>query len=264
MTLYPVGVLRRLLESLEANARACEAPLTQQRIDTVQNLLNIAERHCRDIEMTQTPGPIDRIGGIRIAIKTGWTPFNLQTDLPKELRVLKEVIEAGLTVTRFLFLPAEKFKFWEQPQTWFKESPWSRFEPAREDMRLAVNAYATDDPTACVFYCMRVAERGLRDLAKHLRVPLKERHLEYEDWGRLLKMLDKKLETLQRTARGPKRAERVKFYSDAKDKCAYFNDLYRQDVAHARAPYNDFPALNALTQVRDFMNNLADGLSKKS
>lgn len=263
MIMYPVGVLHRLLESLEEHARACEAPLAQQTIDSVQKLLNITERHCRDIEMTQPPGPIDRIEGIRIALKTGWTPFNPQTDLAKELRVLKEVIETGLGFTRFLFMPAGKFKFWEQPQTWFNESAWNRFESAREDMKRAVNAYATDDPTACVFYSMRIAERGLRDLAKHMRVPLKGRHIEYQDWGSLLKKLDDKLKLLLGKTRGPKRAERTKFYQDAKDKCAYFNDLYRQDVAHARAPYKDLAALNALTQVRDFMDNLATGLPKR-
>ena len=268
MILFPVGIFHYLLELLEKYALKSEPPLslTEQKLTSLNNLLNLVEKRCREIELgpefVDSASPIDRVNRIRLALRTGWSPFDPEVYLARELRVLKEVIEDSLKFRYFLFLPSDKFKFWEQPERWFGSTVWAEFETAREDMKRAVDAYATDDFTGCVFHLMRVTERGLRRLAKHLRVDLRGRHIEYEDWGNLLKALDKKLAMLEQKRRGPKRAARVNFYSGAKDKCAYFNNLYRQEVSHARKGYDQNEALGALGQVRDFMQTLVQGLSR--
>ena len=43
-----------------------------------------------------------------------------------------------------------------------------------------------------------------------------------------------------------------------------FKELYRNAVMHVRADYDEFQALRAIHQVRDFMNGLSEKIGEKT
>ena len=141
------------------------------------------------------------------------------------------------------------------------------FPSAKDDIRDAVECYALDCNTACVFHSMRVAERGLRALAETLRITKvgKQQHpLEFAEWGPILGVIDSKLKALQQSpGRGPKKAALTAFYGDAASQADYLNEIWRKEVSHARGQYNAPGALDALTRTHDFMTLLCRRISEK-
>jgi hypothetical protein len=64
--------------------------------------------------------------------------------------------------------------------------------------------------TACVFHCMRVAEKGLIALAKALNVPFKI-PFEYENWHNIIEPIEKEIRAQeQNLPKGPLKAETLK------------------------------------------------------
>jgi hypothetical protein len=114
---------------------------------------------------------------------------------------------------------------------------------------------------------MRIAERGLRVLAKHLKVTTvgPQKHpLEFSEWGLILNAIAGKLKAIQQSpGRSAKKAALTKFYADAASQADYLNEIWRKEVSHARGMYNAPEALNALMRTYDFMNLLAQRLSEK-
>ncbi len=270
MLQYPVDQLGtclaglRLMESqLESLIRTHkehrDSPVDAQ----VRNLLLIkiatCQKHCQKLEMTAALSRIERIH----------SPLNARIsndNLRHELRVLRETMQADLSQRRFAFVPTEKAtkldnidKDWGDVQ--------KHFAKAKDDIHDAIECYALDCNTACVFHSMRVAERGLRALAKTLGITNvgKQQHpLEFAEWGPILNALKGKLKDLQQSpGRGPKKAALTTFYADAASQADYLNEIWRKEVSHARGQYNAPEALNALMRTRDFMSLLSQRISEK-
>jgi hypothetical protein len=205
--------------------------------------------------------PLNRLTKIMAVLKG-----NLQDstfDLAGEIKLLRELITSGLRDRFSLIMKPDRYKYYGNKE-WFGSALHKAFEAASPDMMAAANCYALEEPTACVFHSMRVAERGMRALARHLRVSVSaKKPIEYEDWGTVIKALRKKLEELQGQPNGPKKDERLRQHSGLADQCAYFNNLWRKDVSHARKMYLTSEALTALTRTREFMQRLADVLRRR-
>jgi hypothetical protein len=111
---------------------------------------------------------------------------------------------------------------------------------------------------------MRVAEHGLRALAKKLRVALtykgKHQPIEFADWEKMITAIRNKVNTARETFSGKKRAETIQRYSDLADHCSYMKDIWRNEVSHTRKPYVDREALIVLQRVRGFMGALVQQL----
>jgi hypothetical protein len=174
-------------------------------------------------------------------------------------------MEDELKYRRFAFVPTEKAKKLDNI-----DKDWAQiqqhFPSAKPDIRQAVECYALDCNTACVFHAMRVAERGLRVLAKALGVRTvgpRQHPLEFSEWGLILNALAGKLKTLQQSSgRSVRKAALTKFYADAASQADYLNEIWRKEVSHARGLYNPPEALNALMRTQDFMNLLSQRLSE--
>jgi len=98
----------------------------------------------------------------------------------------------------------------------------------------------------------------LRILARQIKVKTR-RHIEYSDWGDILRELNKKVAALKNASRSPQRQATVEFYSNMADRCEYMNHLWRREVSHARKGkvWEDADALGALNKAREFMGILA-------
>jgi hypothetical protein len=112
---------------------------------------------------------------------------------------------------------------------------------------------------------MRVAEYGLRALAKRLMPRFQAGKLE---WGTIIRELRRKIEELNAPGRKKltrQRQELLNFYSEALDQCVFFKNLWRDDTMHTRAHYEGPDALKALIHVEEFMRSLAKkGLNLKA
>ena len=133
-----------------------------------------------------------------------------------------------------------------------------RFKSIEPDIIAALKCYLVDENTAAIFHMMRVAEIGLRAIAKERRIKLpKGHHIDWADWNDLLQELHKKVELLANKKRGPARDAALAFYRGAMGHFEAFKDEYRNNVMHARKQYDEIKALSVLRHVREFMLILA-------
>jgi hypothetical protein len=121
---------------------------------------------------------------------------------------------------------------------------------------------------------MRVAEYGLRKLAKQLKVTLRQdgkiQPIEYADWNKVITAIKNKIAEIRRLPSGPKREKALQFYSDAADRCEYMKDIWRNELAHTRRLYNKAETSAVITRVRLFIelfkiseNNAQEELNRR-
>jgi hypothetical protein len=140
---------------------------------------------------------------------------------------------------------------------------WERIPSSKSDTQEAVYCYALDRNTACVFHLMRVAEFGLRALAKKLKVKLTHGGktvypIEFADWGTVISECKTKIDNARKTLPPGKRQKTMELYAEIADHCLFMKEIWRNNVSHARKPYTEHLALDAMVKVRNFMNFLAD------
>lgn len=231
-------------------------------LETINDHLAILEKDGAELKLKRTQ---DRIGRIRDHLKSVSNTIGRLGDdkMVHEIRVLREALEDDLRELRIFIPSIEQAEFHARPKL-FEDKVYTAFPSARQDILEAGNCYATDNFTACIFHLMRVGERGMRVLARHLKVKkVGKVPLEYSEWGPVCKALQKKVDELQQKGgRGEKKASRLKRYADAASQAEYLNEIWRKDVSHARCPYNQPEAQNALIRVREFMQSLAEWLAE--
>jgi hypothetical protein len=142
---------------------------------------------------------------------------------------------------------------------------WRRFPSAQYECEEAVYCYVLERNTASIFHSMRVAEIGLRALARRMRVKLpKGKKLEWAEWQMLIKEITKKTETIGQSLKaGPHKDEILEFYNGAIGQFTGFKDEFRNQVMHVRKTYDEFDAEKSLNRVRDFMDKLSDKIDEK-
>jgi hypothetical protein len=186
-----------------------------------------------------------------------------------EIRVLREALHDDLEGRPILFPDVSKYRtHYYKPQL-FGADVFERFPDARNDVVSAGNCYATDNDTACVLHCFRVAEYGLKGLAGHLwkrKSNLsRSRAIEIASWGVTIGHLRASITEMNTPRSGdntkcqlsPKKRKKIlDFYSTALDSCAYFNQI-RVDAAHVyRKGFSAPEALAVMTRVEEFMRFL--------
>lgn len=183
------------------------------------------------------------------------------SELRNQAQVLHEAIHAELCYRRFAFVTTEKSLLHDKFASHW-DGIWKKFPEAKEDSQRAIDCYALEQNTACVFHLMRVAELGLREIARKVGVKLtdkgKQMAVEFATWDKVINAIKSKLTVAHSLSRGTRKSERLRFYSDAADQCTYFRDMWRNDVAHARKHYNDGEALGVMIRVREFMQLLSN------
>jgi hypothetical protein len=216
-------------------------------------MLRYCESECKELELICA---LARFQHFNHEIRQGisWA------ELKNQIKVLHEAIHADLCYRRFAYVPTAKATLHDQfGLTW--EGIWKKIPDAKEDSQRAIDCYALEQNTACVFHLMRVAEFGLRSLAKTVRVKITHKGqfcpIEYGEWVQVITAIKNRIDAVRKLATGTKRQLRLEFYSDAADHCTFMKDIWRNNISHARKPYNETDALAVLERVRDFMKFLA-------
>jgi len=211
-------------------------------------------------ELIELTSALTRLNGaIRIGLATG----NMKVDdVVTEMRVLRESVDAELCYRRFVHVPGDKAKVWDElGNSW--ADVWQKFPDAKIDSEEAVWCYVVGRSTASVFHSMRAAEYGLRALAKKLRVKLlhkgKTHPIEFADWEKVITGINNKISSARLLPHGTRRARMLQLCSDGADHCSYMKDIWRNDISHARKSYNSPEALAVMQRVHDFLGFLAKG-----
>jgi hypothetical protein len=135
----------------------------------------------------------------------------------------------------------------------------SSFPATQVEIFSAIDCYALGHNTASVFHSMRIAEHGLRALARERRIRLpKDKPVEWGTWQDILKEIGKEVIAIGQTKpAGATKDAALSFYSGALADLTGFKDEYRNLVMHVRADHDEYQALRALTDVHGFMERLA-------
>jgi hypothetical protein len=83
-----------------------------------------------------------------------------------------EGIQNNLNLRRFMYVPKDQAEYWENPELFGEDFLIASPKQGLMEMMEAGCCFAAGRWTACVFHSMRVAELGLRRLAKGLRVTI--------------------------------------------------------------------------------------------
>jgi hypothetical protein len=185
-----------------------------------------------------------------------WTADRL-LDAVKEFR---RDLDIELNKHKFALLLSPNDQYFEQEKL-FGVTVYDKLGSARQDIKDAGNCFAGELYSASVFHLMRVAEHGLRIVARRLRVTVKDNGtripIQYADWNKVITAIDNKIKEARKITAGAKKEARLNYYSDALERCSAMKDLFRNPVSHTRTKYTYGGTLDVMERVRNFMQFLA-------
>ncbi len=199
------------------------------------------------------------------ANKTRWHhEHNPGTDISAteaDLRNLQDVLLKDLHERKFCGVEPSANKCVDNPFL-FGGEVLHVFGVARQDIIDAGNCIAAECGTAAVFHLMRIAEHGLRVVAKRLKAQLthkgKRHPIEYADWDAVITEVKNRVKTRRQVLNsGPAREKTLQFYADVADQCEYMKELWRNPVSHTRRHYSVTEATGIMERVKQFMQRLA-------
>lgn len=214
-------------------------------------LIEFIRGECARFELQAACDRLDRI-----LDKLKMPKLIIRSEFAFDFKTALETIEDGLKQKLFYYYPDEMSRLLRSVEDGWKDV-FVKFPSVETDARSAVDCYAMGHPTASIFHSMRVAEIGLRVLAKERRVTIHKKPLDWAEWQKVITGIRTKVERLSGKPRGPKRAAALEFYNGALGEFEAFKDVYRNNVMHVREIYDAPRALSALNHVREFMGRLA-------
>jgi hypothetical protein len=186
-----------------------------------------------------------------------WSELNVRA------RAVRDAVETELKEYLYFQYPklkGEKIRTW--PEDW--KASLAAFPEIKFEVFDAADCYAMGRDTASVFHSMRIAEHGLRSLAKERKIRLpKNKPVEWGTWQDIIKELDKEIEAIGKKKSGAAKDAALEFYSGSRADLNGFKDEYRNLVMHVRARYDQHQALRAMTNVNAFMERLAAKIDHK-
>ena len=260
---YKVGDLARVLSGLLASSRdlatadslsqtICDNTFCNDVVTLLDALSIVSGNFHADSSL------IEQINDLQLSVRSGAN--RKEAVLHARLDTILTGVQNNLESRKFMFMSTEESPYWNNPHLFGKEFIQQFPKNAALEMMDAGNCYATSLGTACVFHCIRVAEYGLRKLAKKVRVTLtdrgKKQPLEYAEWQKIIDSINNKLKVAHQHSKGPRREATLQFYSDAADHCLYMKDIVRNEISHARRRYNQAETLGIFNRVRDFVQLL--------
>lgn len=179
-----------------------------------------------------------------------------------QLRELRADIDRDLIARRFFFVPVHKAAQCDNVEALW--GVWKVFPESEDDIRQSVDCFIFGLYTASVFHGMRVAEHGLRMLAKKLRVKLthsgRPMPIDLATWDKVITQCKNKIEELRKRSKSHRNDAQLQIFSEAADHCMFMKDIWRNPVDHSRKSCNEGDALRVTHRVHDFMEFMARGL----
>ena len=248
------------MHTLEATQQALSGvleipPAEKQRI---QNSIQFITDQCRRMRLT---GAENRLGRIATAFRQGTN----YAGLAQELKVLREAIDDDIQYERFYHYPKEAGNLLlRYTVDWAATLAAYPSKDMDLEIKSAVDCMALTQPTAAIFHFMRIAEFGLRALARDQRVKLPKYAIEWATWQELIREIENQVKKINAKPRSAKKDAALEFYNGALAGFSGFKDMYRNSVMHIRKAYELPDAEMAMRQVRDFMNRLSAKIGEQT
>ena len=175
------------------------------------------------------------------------------TDAAKEMRIMSDRIKDEFSVRTLLVLDEHGVALYQEAEP-FGPEVFKSFPSANEDLAEASKCLGLERSTACVMHLMRVAEAGLKCLAKALRVKTQN------DWGAYLKEIDKALTVLPKTTPAKSStaaSRRQQFFAEASLEFRSLKRAWRNPTMHVARTYTLSRAEEIFQAMRSFMRHLA-------
>lgn len=183
-------------------------------------------------------------------------------DFKNEISALREAAEDQLNKRFCYYVKKDKAAIgFALRNDW--ASPLQKFPSAREEIKEAVRCYLMESNTACVFHCMRIAEIGLRALARERKITIPKKPIEWATWQDIISKIRTDVSNrIGKKRAGPAKDAALEFYSGALGEFEAFKDVYRNSVMHVRTAYDEDQAKSVLTHVREFMARLSSKIDE--
>jgi len=221
------------------------------------NLQFIAER-CRQLGLAAAEHRLQRCFLVLTDVRSP-----TYGTLAGELVTLNETIGDDIKTEYFYHYPRQKVLLMIANAEWLPI--FDAFPSSRTEVEEGLDCYALGHPTAAVFHMMRVAELGMRALARERQVTFPKHPLEWADWQNILDQTEAKAKAATNSmSRGPPKDAALAFYNGAIAHLHALKDMYRNSVMHMRRTYDDLDAQRAIGQVRDFMTGLSRKIGEKT
>jgi hypothetical protein len=239
-----------------ANREALLDGTDKERVEA--NLKFIAET-CQRLLLRSAENRLERI----------FTTLRLQPfpywELANELNILSEAIHDDIKTEYFFHYPREKtLMLMAVPGGWASALKVEAFPSIEPEVKAGVDCYAIGHNTACVFHVMRVAETGMRALARERQVSFPKHPLEWAEWENILDQIESKARAATiGMPRGPERDAARAFYTSAVAQLRAFKET-RNAIMHMRGSFDELDAQRTINQVRDFMNGLSAKIGEKT
>jgi hypothetical protein len=178
--------------------------------------------------------------------------------------LLDTALKSQLSGIFVCYVPADHAQYWQQEKP-FGDAVHKNFPSARADFVDAGNCFAIEQYTACVFHCIRAAEKGMRAIARERKIKIiKGKPLEWNDWGQIIKAIEDAANQLATKLKfGPQRDRALEFYRGVAGELYGFKDAYRNYVTHDRATYDLHQAASVYHRVGEFMQRVSVYISEE-
>ncbi|MBX3455867.1 hypothetical protein [Ferrovibrio sp.] len=246
-----------LLDVAKSRARFAEP---QQFVDTSQaaiirsNISAIAS-HCAQLNM---PTALHRLS--RIEVMLGSTTTN--ESLHHELSELFTAVEHDAYQEFFCHYQKDKLSHIKSMEAEWK-IVFKSFKSTKSDAEAGVDCFALGHNTACVFHMMRVAEAGLRALARERSVKLpKQRPLEYGNWEEIIRETEREAEKIKNKPVSKNRDAAETFYTGCVSDLRHLKANYRNKTMHLRDSYDAGQAMSSIFRTKSFMLMVASKINE--
>lgn len=191
--------------------------------------------------------------------------------LAHEFGALESDIRHAIETERFYHYPKDKGLLVVQV-----DGDWATvitaFPSTRKDIEAATDCFAMGHANASIYHCMMILERGLPAFARRLRVTFSRAR---PTWDGMIKDIRKNLSDRRSAIASPPRGTPPRGrvtkaeinFLDASDSAAtefkFFENAWRNHIAHGRADYDASEAQRVLNHTRLFMETIATKLKLK-
>ena len=146
--------------------------LTKEQLAPIEGIIHLAHYHATHANLAATMDRVWENGPFAMAVKI---QIGMTWDrVVNELTVLRQTVEADLEKHFFVFVQPDKAKVARETENAWNQI-WQLIPKSKRDAEEAICCYALERNTAAVFHSMRVAEFGLRHIAKKVGVKLTDR-----------------------------------------------------------------------------------------
>lgn len=227
--------------------------LTKDEKEDIDRNLGFVEYICNELGMAGIIKDVTR------AKKDAALLFADRNKMQFHIEHITERLIEELDQEHFFHVPVAKEKYCRK-ENLFGEKIGKKFEKCQEDITNAGTAYALGLYTACVFHLMRVLEHCVQRFGTKLKITLDVKN---ESWSNIIDQVSKEIE---RMPGGPRAAPAIKAtpaqrarrqkMALAASRLDHVRLVWRNDVMHPKATYDETEALRVLNSVQEFLESI--------